>query len=85
MGLFEIMPEEDKKQKHPEIFRQYELDPFCWASPNGELIAQLCLTIDRVFHTLHRECSQNRMIVVAHGMVRWAFMVRIERLTPTQF
>jgi NAD+ kinase len=85
MGLFEIMPEDEKKQKHPEVYRQYELDPFYWTPPNGESIAQLCLRIDRVLHTLHRECSEKRVIVVAHGMVMWAFMVRIERLTPTQF
>jgi len=85
MGLFEIMPEDLKKQKHPEIYRQYELDPFYWSPPNGESIAQLCLRIDRVLHTLHRECSQKRVIIVAHGLVMWAFMVRIERLTPTEF
>lgn len=85
MGLFEIMPEDDKKRKHPEVYRQYELDPFYWTPPNGESLAQLCLRIDRVLHTLHRECSQKRVIIVAHGMVMWAFMVRIERLTPTQF
>ncbi len=85
MGLFEIMPEADKKNKHPEVYRQYELDPFYWTPPNGESIAQLCLRIDRVLQTLHRECSEKRVLVVAHGLVMWAFMVRIERLTPTQF
>lgn len=85
MGLFEIMPEDDKKNKHPEVYRQYELDPFYWTPPNGESIAQLCLRIDRVLHTLHRECSDKRVLIVGHGLVMWAFMVRIERLTPTQF
>lgn len=41
--------------------------------------------IDRVLHTLHRECSQKRVIIVGHGMVMCAFVVRIERLTATQF
>jgi len=85
MGLFEVMPEDDKKNKHPEVYRQYTLDPFYWVPPNGESIAQLCLRIDRVLHTLHRECSDKRVLVVCHGLVMWAFMVRIERLTPTQF
>ena len=48
-------------------------------------MAQLCLRIDRVLHTLHRECSNKRVLVVGHGLVMWAFMIRIERLTPTQF
>jgi len=85
MGLFEIMPEDDMKSKHPEVYRQYELDPFYWTPPNGESIAQLCLRIDRVLHTLHRECTDKRVLVVCHGLVIWAFMVRIERLTPMQF
>jgi NAD+ kinase len=85
MGLFEIMSEDDKKRKHPEVYRQYEFDPFYWTPPNGESIAQLCLRIDRVLHTLHRECSDKRVIVVAHGLVMWAFMLRIERLTPGQY
>jgi NAD+ kinase len=85
MGLFEIMSEDDKKQKHPEAYRQYKLDPFYWTPPNGESIAQLCLRIDRVLQTLHRECSDKRVLIVGHGLVMWAFAVRIERLTPTQF
>jgi NAD+ kinase len=85
MGLFEIMSEDDKKNKYPEVFRQYESDPFYWTPPNGESMAQLCLRIDRVLHTLHRECSNKRVLIVGHGLVMWAFMVRIERLTPTQF
>ena len=48
MGLFEIMSEDDKKNKYPEVFRQYESDPFYWTPPNGESMAQLCLRIDRV-------------------------------------
>lgn len=85
MGLFEIMSEDDKKTKYPEAYRQYSFDPFYWTPPNGESIAQLCLRIDRVLHTLHRECSDKRVLIVGHGLVMWAFMVRIERLTPTQF
>jgi NAD+ kinase len=85
LGIFESMPEDGKKNKYPEVFRQYESDPFYWTPPNGESMAQLCLRIDRVLHTLHRECSNKRVLIVGHGLVMWAFMVRIERLTPTQF
>ena len=85
LGLFEIMSEDDKRNRYPAAYRQYQQDPFYWTPPNGESIAQLCLRIDRVFQTLHRECSDKRVLVVCHGLVMWAFMVRIERLTPTQF
>jgi NAD+ kinase len=85
LGLFEIMPEEEKRTKYPEAYRQHELDPFYWTPPHGESIAQLCLRVDRVLQTLHRECSGKRVLIVCHGLVIWAFMIRIERLTPTQF
>lgn len=85
LGLFEIMPENDKKNKHPEVYRQFQLDPFYWIPPNGESIAQLCLRVDRVLHTLHRECSDKRVLIVCHGLVIWAFRIRIERFTPTQY
>src|ERR1700677_3754081 len=51
LGLFDIMPEEEKRTKYPEVFRQYQLDPFYWTPPKGESIAQLCLRIDRVLQT----------------------------------
>jgi NAD+ kinase len=85
LGLFEIMPEDEKRTKYPEAYRQHQLDPFYWTPPNGESIAQLCLRIDRVLQTLHRECSGKRVVLVCHGLVIWAFMVRIERLTPVQY
>jgi NAD+ kinase len=85
LGLFDIMPEAEKQAKYPDVFRQYRLDPFYWAPPQGESMAQLCLRIDRVLQTLHRECSEKKVIIVCHGLVMWAFMIRIERLTPTQF
>jgi NAD+ kinase len=34
-GLFDIMSEEEKRTKYPEVFRQYHLDPFYWTPPNG--------------------------------------------------
>jgi NAD+ kinase len=85
LGMFDIMPEGEKRTKYPEVFHRYRLDPFYWTPPNGESMAQLCLRIDRVLQTLHRECSEKRVIIVCHGLVMWAFMIRIERLTPPQF
>lgn len=48
-------------------------------------MAQLCLRGDRVLQTLHRECSEKRVIIVCHGLVMWAFKLRLERLTPQHF
>jgi NAD+ kinase len=85
MGAFELISEETKREKFPEVLRQWEQDPFYWTPPNGESVAQLCLRIDRVLHTLHRECEGKRVIAVCHGMVMWAFRIRLERWTPAEF
>jgi NAD+ kinase len=85
MGLFDMLPEDEKRTKYPQEFRQYEYDPFYWMPPNGESVAQLCLRVDRVLQTLHRECADKRVVIVCHGMVMWAFIIRIERLTPKLF
>ncbi len=85
MGYFDIISEEEKKSKYPEAYRQYQHDPFYWTPPNGESVAQLCLRIDRVLQTLHRECQDKKVVITCHGMVMWAFRIRIERWTPDEF
>ncbi len=84
-GLYDILPEDEKMKRYPEEYKQYMLDPFYWTPPNGESIAQVCLRADRVLHTLHRECSDQRVLISSHGLMMWAFIIRIERLTPMQY
>lgn len=35
MGLFDMLPEDEKRTKYPEEFRQYEYDAFYSTPPNG--------------------------------------------------
>lgn len=85
MGYYDNMSEQEKRQKYPEAYAQYSLDPFYWTPPNGESLATLCLRISRILDTLHRECSDRRVIIVCHGMVMWAFRIVIERWAPWEF
>lgn len=56
-------------------------DPFYWVPPNGESIAQLTVRLRVLLDTLHRECSDMRVIVVCHGEVMWALRFMIERMS----
>jgi NAD+ kinase len=56
-------------------------DPFYWVPPNGESIAQLTVRLRILLDTLHRECSDMRVIVVCHGEVMWALRFMIERMS----
>jgi NAD+ kinase len=85
IGEFDTIPETEKAERFPSSYERYKRDPFYWTPPNGESLAQLCMRIDRVLDTLHRECSDKRVIIVCHGLVMWAFRIRIERWTPADF
>lgn len=60
-------------------------DGFFWAPPGGESMANLCLRVDRVLDTLHRECSDKRVIIVCHGEIMLAFRIRLERMSQGRY
>jgi len=84
-GELDICPENEREEKFGADLRRREIEPFFWRPPNGESFAQLCLRIDRVLDTLHRECADKRVLIVCHGEVMRAFQVRIERMSQVRF
>ncbi len=84
-GDMEVLPDDKRREKFAQSLRRRQQDSFYWTPPNGESLAQLCLRIDRVIDTLHRECSDKRVLVVCHGEVMWGFRVRLERMSQTKF
>jgi NAD+ kinase len=84
-GELDSLPENERYEKFGDALRRRKVEPFFWASPNGETFTDLCLRVDRVLGTLHRECSDKRVIVVCHGEVMWAFRVRLERMSQVRF
>ncbi len=84
-GDLDVCPENERAEKFGDALRRRVTEPFFWRPPNGESFVQLCMRVDRVLHTLHRECARKRVIVVCHGEVMLAFMVRLERMTQERF
>ena len=84
-GELDSCPESEQQEKYGEALRMRAIEPFFWRPPNGESLSQLCLRLDRVLQTLHRECSDKRVIIVCHGEVLRAFRVLIERMPQEQF
>ncbi len=84
-GVFEAMTEEDRWERFADAMRVRDMDSFFWAPPQGESMAELCLRVDRMIDTLHRECSQKRVLIVCHGEVMWAFRVRLERMLQDRY
>lgn len=85
-GDLDVMPDDQRHAEYADNLEKRKNDSFFWIPPGGgESMAQLCLRIDRVFNTLHRECEDKRVIIVCHGDVMWAFRVRLERMTQFRF
>ncbi len=84
-GALDVMPESERRRVYGAELERRDADSFFWTPPNGESMAQLCLREDRVLNTLHRECSEQNVIMVCHGEVMWAFRLRLERLSQRVF
>jgi NAD+ kinase len=84
-GELELLPDAERQTKFGDELRMRKIEPFFWRPPNGESFAELCLRLDRVLQTLHRECSEKRVIIVCHGEVMRAFRVLLERMSQQRF
>ena len=84
-GDMEICPDNEREEKFGDALRMRKIEPFFWRPPGGESLAELCLRLDRVLQTLHRECSDMKVIIVCHGEVMRAFRVLLERMPQERF
>lgn len=84
-GDLDVMPEDERHVKYGVALAKRKQDAFYWCPPNGESMASLCLRIDRVLDTLHRECGGKKVVIVCHGEVMWAFRVRLERMAQARY
>ncbi len=84
-GDLDTCTEEERETKFGEAIAMWDTEPFFWRPPNGEHMQALSLRLNRVLQTLHRECSDKRVIIVCHGEVMWAFRVMLERMSQEQY
>jgi NAD+ kinase len=85
-GEIDIAPENERNARFAAELKMRSIEPFFWRPPNGESFMTLCLRIDRVLHTLHRECNdKGHVILVCHGEVMRGIQARLERLPQQRF
>jgi len=75
----------ERNDKFKDEMKRRKRDSFFWAPPGGESLANICNRIDHTFNTLRRECGNQRVLIVCHGEIMWAFRVRLERLSQIRF
>jgi NAD+ kinase len=84
-GVIDVYSVEERMIKFAEEMARREKNPFLWAAPGGDNMVDKCLHVDRINSTLHRECSDKKVIIVCHGEVIRAYQVRLQRLTIARF
>lgn len=84
-GKLDVMRDDLRQKKYKYYLEQRKRNPLFSIPPNGESMVTVCLRIDRVLNTLHRECGDKRVIIVCHGEVIDAFRIRLERLTEEKY
>lgn len=84
-GLWDAMPYEERLERFGDHERHKTRDGKYWAPPGGESIAEVALRFGRILDTLHRECSDKRVVIVSHGELMWAARLRLERMSDERF
>lgn len=84
-GNLDTMDEGERSEKLADEMRMRDIEPFFWKPGTGESFNDLCLRLRSVLDTLHRECSDKRVIIVCHGEVMWAFRILLERMSQERF
>jgi broad specificity phosphatase PhoE len=85
-GDFTFKTDEERRTSFAENLERRRMSALFWEPPNGESIANVCETrVFRMLDTLHRECSDKRVIMVLHGDLMMAFRIVLEHLSPQQF
>jgi NAD+ kinase len=84
-GDLDRYPENEREELFGGALARHDGEPFFWSPPGGESFLGLCMRIDRVLDTLHRECAKKCVLIVCHGEVMRAFQVRLERMSQERF
>lgn len=84
-GIMDRFTEEQRNKEFQLDLETRKIHSFYWTPPRGESMFQLCQRLEKVLETLHRECSNGRIIMVCHGEVMWGFRVILERIPPDKY
>lgn len=85
LGKMDAVPLGGSEKYTEEYLQKEAIGNFYWQPPSGITIADLCMRLEDIFDTLHRECNDKNVIIVCHGEVMWAFRIRLERLLPEEY
>ena len=84
-GEQDVMTMTERMERYGENYAKRDVDRLYWKPVNGESIAEVCLRLYRVLDTLHRDCSDGRVLIVCHGDIIRSFRLMLERMSQDEF
>jgi len=84
-GDLDVMPDDKRKNLFSKALEKRQASFLLWRPPNGESLADMMARLLWILSTLHRECTDKRVVIVCHGEVMWGFRTRLERITTQKF
>ena len=84
-GILAGKSKKDRQEQHNHELERKAIDPFFYAAPGGESVADCCIRVEKVLDILRRTCAGLRVAIVCHGNIMKAFRVRMERMSQAQY
>jgi NAD+ kinase len=84
-GDLDVMPQDVRRIRFPNLMENLKIDPFRWRPPNGESMVDLCHRVSLALLNIYRECPNKKVIVVCHSETMWAFRILIEKLSRSEY
>jgi broad specificity phosphatase PhoE len=84
-GEIMSMPRDEHQSIYPLNAFVKKIDALYWRPPAGESIADVRLRLRSIFDTLHRECSDQRVIMVSHGEFISAARAAVEYMSDEEW
>ena len=85
-GEIETIAKSQFERDYPISARLKKYNPLYWCPPGGESIAEVAENrVRNILDTLHRECSEQTVLAVAHGETMWAHRLVLERWNDETF
>lgn len=85
-GNLDVMTDEERIAKFPEVMEKREINPYYFAAPGGESLADVLVRARvGILATLYRRFPNKRAIVVTHGNMMWPIRIIMEGLLPEEY
>jgi len=85
-GNLDVMTDEERHLKYPEIMKGHQINPYYFSAPGGESLADVLIRARvGIIATLYRDVPNKRAIVVSHGNMMWPVRIIMENLLPDDY